>query len=100
MYAKVEGNTILTNKTSLLETMDNFRKTASHRLVCNLPETYNLTCTKNMELEFKKIRTKITFVDGTWICKPGEYANRGKGIILFPNLRQAQVFLQKKDQFD
>ena len=99
IYAKMEGNTLLTNKTTLIETMEAYRKNLipTIKMACNLPETYNLTCCHIMDIDFKKIKSKGNFEDGTWICKPGEYANRGRGIKLFPNLRQAQVFLQKKD---
>ena len=47
-----------------------------------------------MELAF----CKIDNFEDVWICKPGENANRGRGITVFPSLLQVQHFLQKANK--
>jgi hypothetical protein len=59
-----------------------------------LPVTLNLETSKNMSenAEFNELKEKKE--KQIWICKPGEYANRGKGIVVIPNLDLVQKFLQ------
>ena len=33
-----------------------------------------------------------------WICKPGENANRGRGIKIFNNLNKIKKFLQQRTE--
>ena len=96
IYAKIEGNSLLTNKHNLLNTMTKFyideRKGDPFQI---LPVTYNITASKNLggDPTFLELST-YHCEPGTWICKPGENANRGKGIVVMPNLAAVKNFLQ------
>jgi hypothetical protein len=62
-----------------------------------LPVTVNLLITKNMaeNPDFEELKSKYSSLDKKqiWICKPGENANRGRGIVVIPNIEQVLKFL-------
>jgi len=62
-----------------------------------LPITYSLSTERNMaaNFQFKQIMNKYHNKNpGVWICKPGENANRGRGIRVFNNILKIKSFLQ------
>jgi len=67
-----------------------------------LPITYNITTQQRMldNKKFKELYDKYAIPNSPsphhkqiWICKPGENANRGKGIVVLPSLDQVCNFL-------
>ena len=80
----------MTNKANLVKTMSDFYTNVINEDIDELlPITYSLTTQPKMaaNYKFKKILDKYTNKKQiTWICKPGENANRGRGIRIFDNL--------------
>lgn len=67
-----------------------------------LPVTYSIKSGKFLEkdIEFIELYGKYSNQNNrfykdknTWICKPGENANRGRGIVVLPNIEQVKKFL-------
>ena len=86
IYAKLEQNCLLTNKTSLFITMNEYYQSKGTELKF-LPKTYNVKSSHNMN-ELRAFREMQRAPQGTiWIVKPGQNANRGRGIRVFDNQR-------------
>lgn len=115
LYAKIDGNECLSNKANLLATMVAYYKNqhamanqaaggnekqddtpAIRDAFSILPVTYNVTASKNLaeDREFSELSRRFGHQKAIWICKPGENANRGRGIVVLPNLSQVKQFLQ------
>lgn len=107
LYAKIDGNECLSNKANLLATMVNYYKTQQQQVApvndkddppairdafSILPVTYNITASKNLaeDREFTELHRRFSHQKAIWICKPGENANRGRGIVVLPNLGQVR----------
>ena len=60
-----------------------------------LPVTYNIVASKNMsnDYAFSELLKRFGSEKSIWICKPGENANRGKGIVVLPNLNAVRNFM-------
>jgi len=47
-----------------------------------------------MKSSIEEIECNPNFTDSIWICKPGENANRGKGIVVLQNITEVSKFLE------
>jgi hypothetical protein len=62
-----------------------------------LPVTYNLTTQRNMldDPQFVELLERFELDKAAiWICKPGENANRGRGIVVLKDLVEVRKMLQ------
>ena len=84
IYAKIKHNYLLSNKTSLFITMNEYYTSKGMDLKF-LPKTYNVKSSHNMN-DLKAFREMQGAPQGTiWIVKPGQNSNRGRGIRVFEN---------------
>ena len=95
IYAKIEGNAFLTNKANLLGTMSKYYKDNGIKEIFKfLPVTYMISACKNLNEDNQWEELYRFFQhEHCWICKPGENANRGKGIVVLPTLKDVRNFL-------
>lgn len=90
IHNKIEGNSCLVNKKSLLSNMSEYYKGMSKNVFEYLPLTFHITSYEDFTA-FKR----ETQGDEIWILKPGENSNRGKGIKLYKSIDEMERELEQ-----
>ena len=78
------NNWEITNKKLLHKNMVHYYRKLDQNPHEKIPKTYHITCFNWQEV-IKDVRGDIS----KWILKPGEFTNRGKGISVFRNTKEA-----------
>jgi Tubulin-tyrosine ligase family len=96
MHNKLENNECLSNKKELLKTMNNYFKAIGSEMFECIPITFNVRSSEDLEfkeflksyLGFEAKKKPKSDFQNVWIVKPGEFTNRGQGIVVCKTLAE------------
>ncbi|CAK71274.1 unnamed protein product (macronuclear) [Paramecium tetraurelia] len=96
IHNHIERNYHLGNKKAMFHNMKKFYELTKQDLFQHLPVTFHVSGVKDKSylqfLEYYKEKKG----NGIWIVKPGEFTNRGNGIIVCQNLNEIHRIVSKR----
>ncbi|CAD8054068.1 unnamed protein product [Paramecium primaurelia] len=96
IHNHIERNYHLGNKKAMFHNMKKFYELTKQDLFQHLPVTFHVSGIKDRSYQQFLEYYKEKKGNGIWIVKPGEFTNRGNGIIVCQNLNEIHRIVSKR----